>query len=348
MMIDGTGILLILLLFQLCILPSSQFGAATTTLSSSQKRTPNNPKELSGAWSTAKHALRDQKCCVVSVKGLDQHLLTLQSYFCGQDAPSDIDLRMRVRCHSGDINDNHAVHNSSTILDCNKIYNTIMDPPPRASISTEDKNQQLLGEQTSGNFNINPCILALEELAQGVCSLADGPLQSSVTDVHMRIVCASNYKAIDPPFHTDKCPLRGYVTLAGPGTEYMDSTCTPLEYAGLRTLGVEGLTALNRDKAQRSLKMANELEFIVMKGDYYDAHCQQWQQQGRSVRNNKKLWTRSDACVHRSPPANDASVKRVILSLDLADGGDDQEWDERGRKRSWRVGMTQRKSHLVS
>ena len=164
----------------------------------------------------------------------------------------------------------------------------------------------------------------------------------------MRIVCASNYKAIDPPFHTDKCPIRGYVTLAGPGTEYMDSTCTPLEYAGLRTLGVEGLAALNRDKAQHSLKMASELEFIVMKGDYYDAHCQQRQQQGKSVLNNKKLWTRSDACVHRSPSANDVSVKRVILSLDLADGGDDQEWDERGRKRSWRVGMTQRKSHLVS
>ena len=89
--------------------------------------------------------------------------------------------------------------------------------------------------------------------------------------------------------------------------------------------------------------MARELEFIVMKGDYYDASVPKEVGLGSS---NKKLWSRAEACVHRSPPGNNA--KRVILSLDLADGGDDQEWEERGRKRNWRVGMTQRKSHLVS
>ena len=94
--------------------------------------------------------------------------------------------------------------------------------------------------------------------------------------------------------------------------------------------------------------MARELEFIVMKGDYYDASVPKDDNSSSSMMKNKKkkLWSRAEACVHRSPPGNNA--KRVILSLDLADGGDDQEWEERGRKRNWRVGMTQRKSHLVS
>ena len=72
----------------------------------------------------------------------------------------------------------------------------------------------------------HPCILALEELAKGVASLADGPLEGKTTDVYMRVVCASNYQAIDPMFHTDKCPLRGYVTLTGPGTEFLDQSGT--------------------------------------------------------------------------------------------------------------------------
>ena len=92
--------------------------------------------------------------------------------------------------------------------------------------------------------------------------------------------------------------------------------------------------------------MARELEFIVMKGDYYDASVPKDDNNSSMSQNKKKLWSRAEACVHRSPPGNKA--KRVILSLDLADGGDDQEWEERGRKRNWRVGMTQRKSHLVS
>ena len=148
------------------------------------------------------------------------------------------------------------------------------------------------------------------------------------------VVCASNYQAIDPMFHTDKCPLRGYVTLTGPGTQYMDETCHPWEYAALRTLGVDGLSG----GKSRALKTAKELEFIDMKGDHYDA--------GTSKSMTSKLWSRSSACVHRSPPG--LKSKRMILSLDLADGVDDQEWFEKCRKREWRSGMTQRKSHLVS
>jgi len=121
----------------------------------------------------------------------------------------------------------------------------------------------------------------------------------------------------------------------------MDCTCLPWEYLALRSLGVDGLGLVN---GKGSLKMAEELEFIVMKGDYYDASVPEDDSNNSS--SNKKLWSRAEACVHRSPPGNNA--KRVILSLDLADGGDDQEWEERGRKRNWRVGMTQRKSHLVS
>ena len=126
----------------------------------------------------------------------------------------------------------------------------------------------------------------------------------------------------------------------------MDCTCLPWEYVALRGLGVDGLGVVN---GEGSLKMAEELEFIVMKGDYYDASDPKDDDNSNSsmMKNkNKKLWSRAEACVHRSPPGNNA--KRVILSLDLADGGDDQEWEERGRKRNWRVGMTQRKSHLVS
>ena len=246
-------------------------------------------------------------------------------------------MRVRVRCDTSTTNNNSTIITEIVYADCANIYNAIMDPPRNHNI---DHN--------------HPCILALQELAQGIHSLADGKLSSSVTDVHIRIVCASNYKAIDPPFHTDKCPLRGYVTLTGVGTEYMDRTCTPVEYVALRTLGVDGLGSVN-NKVNNSLKMAKELEFIVMKGDHHDASpppppplSEADDGLGIILSNNKKLlWSRSEACVHRSPPGNNKN-KRVILSLDLADGGDDQEWEERGRKRNWRVGMTQRKSHLVS
>jgi len=196
----------------------------------------------------------------------------------------------------------------------------------------------------------HPCILALEELARGVASLADGPLEGTCTDVHLRVVCASSYEAIDPMFHTDKCPLRGYVTLTGPGTEYMEETCLPWEYAALRSFGVDGLSAVGGGENGKvnHLKMANELEFIVMKGDYYKAKLSDDATSSMTESIIEKLWNRSSACVHRSPPGGERGTRRVILSLDLADGLDDQEWYEISRKRGWRSGMTQRKSKLVS
>ena len=213
--------------------------------------------------------------------------------------------------------------------DCSKIYKSIMGEDTLNNFGNNDNDKA--NDQSQSNKH--PCILALEELARGAASLADGPLEGKCKDVHMRVVCASNYQAIDPMFHTDKCPLRGYVTLTGPGTEYMDETCHPWEYAALRTLGVDGLSGSN------SLKVAEEREFIVMKGDHYD--------DGSSQSITSKLWSRSSACVHRSPPGR-VKGRRMILSLDLADGKDDQEWFEISRKREWRSGMTQRKSHLVS
>ncbi|KAK1746877.1 hypothetical protein QTG54_002221 [Skeletonema marinoi] len=345
------SLLITQLLFQLCR-PSSQFSATVEQKTSPPPLSPaaqtvDNPNiQLDGTWSTAKQALRNPNCCVISISGLDHHLSILQSYFCGVDAPSDVDLRMRVRCCGNSTNSSTEI----SYVDCANVYHTIMDPPSTTgwnnnnnnNIATSDINT---AEQTTNDNNPNnPCIQALQELALGVHSLTDGPLQRTVTDIHMRVVCASTYSANDPPFHTDKCQLRGYVTLVGPGTEYMDGTCRPWEYVALRSLGVDGLGLVN---GEGRLKMAEELEFIVMKGDYYDASVPEDDNSNNSsMMSKKKLWSRAEACVHRSPPGNNA--KRVILSLDLADGGDDQEWEERGRKRNWRVGMTQRKSHLTS
>ena len=295
----------------------------TSAVSSSELLDTTITNQLSGNWSNAKQSLRDPSCCVVSVTGLNNHLSTIQQYFCGNDAPTDLDLRMRVRRDSDDINGNVAY------ADCSKIYKSVMG---EVSINNFDNNAS---DEKANQTNNHPCVLALEELARGVASLADGPLEGKCKDVHMRVVCASNYQAIDPMFHTDKCPLRGYVTLTGPGTKYMDETCHPWEYAALRTLGVDGLSG----GKSNSLKIAEELEFIVMKGDHYD--------DGSSQSLTSKLWSRSSACVHRSPPGG-VKGRRMILSLDLADGKDDQEWFEISRKREWRSGMTQRKSHLVS
>ncbi|KAL7532195.1 hypothetical protein ACHAXR_004483 [Thalassiosira sp. AJA248-18] len=300
--------------------------------------------DLSGDWSTAKLALRHPKCCVVTVPGLEHHLSNLQQYFCGDDAPADLDLRMRVRCKGNEIE-------ALSYGDCAKIYDVVMGPPTvRDSVNVINQNGNAFNAKDQNNNH--PCILALEELARGVASLADGPLESKCTDVHMRVVCASNYRAIDPMFHTDKCPLRGYVTLTGSGTEYLDETCLPWEYAAIRTMGVDGLSAVSGKGKSQSLKMANELEFIVMKGDHYVAPLPD----DISPSIIEKVWSRSSACVHRSPPGVSSENftggangrRRVILSLDLADGMDDQEWHEIRRKRGWRSGMTQRKSRLVS
>lgn len=294
------------------------------------------PARTGGDWDAGKRGLRDPSTCVVTINGLQEQLVKIQSCFCSDEALADVDLRTKVRCDNED----------ETRHDCEEIYNAVM-----ASVYTRNESEkekcQHLAPQLHHSTEVT---LALAELARGVASLADGKLAKTCTGVHMRVVCASDYRAIDPPFHTDKCPFRGYVTLAGQGTQYMDETCLPHEYAALRTLGVDGLQSVSGQRKVDSLKSAKGLEFIVMKGDTYDAPPSEDYSPSASDKLLNRFWTRSAACVHRSPPSHDGGGdrRRVILSLDLADGVDDQEWHEARRKRSWRSGMTQRKSHLVS
>ena len=287
---------------------------------------------------------------------MEQHISILQQYFCGEDAHSDLDLRMRVRnCRSlGDAED-ESEGKGVVYHDCEKIYNAVMgesDAQPSMDNAYTNNNRSSSNNNNNNvhtNNDRHRCILALTELARGMASLTDGTrLINNVTDVHVRVVCASNYAAHDPMFHTDKCPLRGYVTLLGPGTEYMVETCLPWEYAALRSSGAGGLNRISgNNKATRSLKIANELEFIVMKGDEYDSTKADDVSPSMILSSQLSiLWNRASACVHRSPPGS--GERRVILSLDLADGKDNQEWYEVGRRREWRSGMTQRKSRLVS
>lgn len=274
---------------------------------------------LSGDWPSAKHALRKQNCCIVSITGLEHHMKALQDELVIK-GPANIDLRARVRVSSTSY--------QHTIIDCKNI---------RESVVPIEENKEY-----NNLFEDDACTSALVELARGVISLAEGPsLEKECQNVFIRIVCASDYKAIDPPYHTDKAPLRGYVTLKGLGTEFVNRTCSPVEYAMLRMFG-NGVPAKNIQKAK-------ELEFIVMKGDYYtyeDPNLNPWD----SIMN--RIWERNKACIHRSPPALEeggiAGRKRVIVSLDLDDGLDDREWYDVGKSREWRLGMTQRKSRLVA
>jgi hypothetical protein len=290
------------------------------------------PLALSGDWMAAKAALRNPDCCVVAVLGLEPQLRSLQAQLL-DDGPADLDLRMRVRCHSS----------TQRQEDCLRVRRAVS---ASSSFVLGDDDD----EEESREFD--PCTAAIEELARGFASLADGPkLENTCFDVFVRVVCASDYRAIDPMFHTDKAPLRGYVTLCGVGTDYMTRTCTPMEYLALRSGLGNGVPA-------NSVRRAKELEFIVMKGDHYEcappadttvpasaAHASSWL---------TKLWRRTSACVHRSPPAGTTMGetmrprRRVIVSLDLADGDDDREWYQAGKKREWRNGLTQRKSRLVA
>jgi hypothetical protein len=287
---------------------------------------------LAGDWAGAKAALRNPDCCVVSVPGLESHLRVLQKQLADQ-GPAELDLRARVRA---------LLSSSSAHGDCLRV---------RRSVAGDHDNQ-------NGNDNEHedededPCTAALVELAQGFASLADGPLalEGVCEDVFLRIVCASDYRARDPMYHTDKAPLRGYVTLRGVGTDYMTRPCSPLEYVTLRGLG-KGVPV-------QSVRRANELEFIVMKGDYYDyPHEYESSPVASSGTATStaaadswlaRVWKRTAACVHRSPPAAATGGRRVIVSLDLADGDDDREWYQANTKREWRNGLTQRKSRLVA
>jgi hypothetical protein len=291
---------------------------------------------LAGDWASAKAALRDSDCCVVSVSGLESHLQVLQHHWA--NGPADLDLRARIRVES-------SVY---TREDCRRIRRAV-------SPFANDKD---LDQQDHGHHYdepSDPCTTALEELARGVASLTDGPLEGVVKDVFLRIVCASNYQARDPMFHTDKAPLRGYVTLRGLGTEFMTRTSTPLEYVQLRGLG----GSLSGGPTN-SLRLADELEFIVMKGDHYSCEPPRDESTTKAAAASilskvappsswmTAVWKRSAACVHRSPAVTTKGGRRVIVSLDLGDGDDDREWYEANKKREWRSGMTQRKSHLVA
>ncbi|GMI00567.1 hypothetical protein TrVE_jg2454 [Triparma verrucosa] len=279
-------------------------------------RDASPPPQQSSSWAAAAEALSDPGCCVVSVGGLDSHLRALQEWFVDK-GPDDLDLRKRVRVHNQSLHDCHEL----CLAVCNAGVN------PHATVSASD-----------------PATAALEELARGVSSLATSALEGGdcdpgiAKDVFLRVVCASDYKARDPMFHTDKAPLRGYVTLTGLGTEYMTRPSSALDYLQLRALG--------SGAPLHDMQRAHELEFIVMKGDHwYEAHIPPGLRE--------TVWQRNRAaCVHRSPPAattgSEVKRRRVIVSLDLATGDDDREWYDADMKRSWRSGMTQRKSRLVA
>lgn len=277
---------------------------------------------LAGDWAGAKAALRNPDCCVVTVPGLDSHLRVLQAHF-ADSGPAELDLRARIFVNNKlppamtDLSTGADTYN-----DCLKVRRLVS---PFKNDNDDDDN----------DINKNdPCTVALEELARGMASLADGPLEGACDNVFLRIVCASDYRAIDPMYHTDKAPLMGYVTLRGVGTEFMTRPSSPVEYVTLRSLG-------SGDPVQ-NVRMAEELEFIVMKGDHYECNGD------TAVSWMNKIWKRTAACVHRSPPAAMSGGRRVIVSLDLGDGDDDREWYQANTKREWRSGMTQRKSRLVS
>ena len=333
------------------LLPSapitSAFSASTSSVppSISVATFPDaQTQALSGTWPDAKVGLRHPDCCVVSVSNLTPYLQILQNKFCGGDGPDDLDLRIRVRCDEYD----------KAYDDCEMICKAVMKPLPVGNVEDVRREYQREADWSREDSSDNMTTQALVELCRGVASLADGPLTNTVQDVHLRIVCASSYRARDPMFHTDKCPLRGYVTLTGPGTQYMNRTCSPVEYGLLRTFGGEALEG--NDDLHDNLESAEELDFIVMKGDCYEAPLPTGVELGLSDQVTRKMWKRTSACVHRSPPVgggssggeNTAGRRRVIVSLDLADGDDDQEWYEVGQRRRWRSGMTQRKSRLVA
>ena len=284
----------------------------------------NTPTNNDGNWIQAKQDLQKKECCVVSIDNIQSHLEVLQSEITN-NGPSDVDLRARIRTSSSD---------SSIILeDCSKVLESVL-----GSDGSDD------GDKT----DLTSAALALQELAMGVASMAEGSFFQNEsggigTDVFCRIVCASNYRAREPPYHTDKAPFRGYATLRGVGTEYLNRPSSPLEYLQLRTFGEDGIDA---DAQTNAVCSAQELQFIVMKGDYYYDFCDEDLRGKEASSFMDKVWTRSRACLHRSPSGN--GQRRVIVSFDLDDGNDDREWYQAGTKREWRNGLTQRKSRLVA
>jgi hypothetical protein len=366
--VTATATATILLLLTIS-LPSFALPLGVITPSPSALSLPILPvpllPKLDGDWAGAKAALRHPDCCVVSVSGLEHHLCVLQAHF-ADDGPAELDLRARV--HVGTTACTTTGETIATGTATGTATATASDDCLRLRRSV---SRDLF--VTGGDDHNDPCTAALVELARGVASLAEtggecddvDVEQDCVSDVFVRIVCASDYKAIDPMYHTDKAPLRAYVTLRGVGTEFMTRPCSPLEYVTLRGLGKKGGVGVvspaaalveESDTSTNVMRVAEELELIVMKGDHYecaydyeDPDHSDSRQPARSWSTfMNKVWTRTAACVHRSPPAATAGGRRVIVSLDLADGDDDREWYQANTKREWRSGMTQRKSRLVA
>ncbi|VEU40400.1 unnamed protein product [Pseudo-nitzschia multistriata] len=327
--------------------PASEFGHERELQLGREGPAPGDP------WVAGREALRHRECCVVSVCSPEDHggdedeaslsdgLRWLQHRL-ADHGPSDVDLRARIDTTTPE----------TALEDCARVWDAVNVV---VQDEDEDEDEDDYGSDGGGSAadGDHRSVAALAELARGVSSLAERP--SGQVHVYARIVCASGYEARDPPFHTDKAPLRGYVTLRGVGTEFVDRPCNPLEYAGLRALGKLG--GSGDGKGSPSLRCARELEFIVMKGDYYYEYARERLRDaagggaGTEAGALPRLpetgwWQREFACVHRSPPGG--SRRRVIVSFDLADGSDDREWHDSGQKRQWRSGMTQRKSRLVA
>jgi hypothetical protein len=255
-----------------------------------QRHQPRSVSGLAGDWTGAKAALRNPDCCVVSVPGLESHLRVLQAQLADQ-GPAELDLRARVRAFSS---------SSSAHGDCLRVRRSIHK-----------------GDDENHEDDEDPCTAALVELAQGFASLADGPLEGVCEDVFVRIVCASDYRGRDPMYHTDKAPLRGYVTLRGVGTEFMTRPCSPLEYVTLRGLG--------KGDPVKSVRRAEELEFIVMKGDHYEyAGYESPSVSDSTVPSTAaaaadswlaRAWKRTAACVHRSSLAATNPKDEMSTSL---------------------------------
>lgn len=362
--------------------PSSQSSASfSISCASSSSSSSSSPAVLSeaiatssstidGDWARAKARLDQRDCCVVSVAGLDEHLKILQEHFVGAAGVggtfADVDLRARVRIGQQEsASSSYNQTTTTTYNDCLEICRAVRGTAPLSRNIDEPESIITL------HNCVDPCAEALQELARGVASM-DPSISSSIKntkmminkDVFVRVVVASTYQARDPPFHTDKAPFRGYVTLCGPGTDYMVRCCTsPLEYLSLRTMGTtlpSSFVMGGKDNlsSRSSLRRTPQLEFIVMKGDYYYSHHHHHHHHYESPSTSaatasslfwmsKLFWQRTFACVHRSPPANTSS-RRVIISLDLADGDDDREWYVVNKRREWRNGLTQRKSRLVA
>ena len=134
------------------------------------------------SWIQATEQLRDPDCCVVSIGGgMEKPLQVLQEAMMQELV--DVDLRHRIRA-------------KNRRQDCQNLMQQL--------------EMGRSAEMDDSSSVSNPVVSALEEIAQGAAQLL-----GQDQDIFFRIVAASNYHAKDPMFHTDKCPLRVYVTLSG-------------------------------------------------------------------------------------------------------------------------------------